>query len=89
MCSRHLHLLADKNSAFEIFFLPLSNSINFLFIAQTLFFIIITCISEGVLTLTIGPSVYPVSGQNRQEGICPPVVNQLSIYSFAGRGGAL
>lgn len=39
--------------------------------------------------LTIGPSTYPVSGQNRQEGICSPVVNQLSIYSFPGRGRTL
>lgn len=36
-----------------------------------------------------GPSVYPVSGQNRQEGISPPVVNQLNIYSFPRRGRTL
>lgn len=37
----------------------------------------------------IGPSLYPVSGQNRQEGISPPVVNQLNIYSFPRRGRTL
>lgn len=39
--------------------------------------------------LIIGPSVYPVTGQNRQERICPPLVNQLSICSFPERGRTL
>lgn len=80
--SHHLHLLADKNSAFEIcgslFSLPLSNSVN-LFIALWLFLLLAF---QNILI--IGLSVYLVRGQNRLEGICP-VVNQLSIIPVRGR----
>lgn len=93
VCFHHLHLLVDKNSAFEIcgflFSPPLSNSVNFLFIAQVVFFYYYLHFKRCSNILTIGPSVYPLSSQNRQEGFCPPVVNQLSIFSFPGRGGAL
>lgn len=94
VCFHHLHLLADKNSSFDIcgflFFSYILKLSKVTIYCTDPFFQNCSYFRRCLDIFITSTSVYPVSGQNGQEGICPPkdkssLVNQFSIYNFPRR----